>query len=381
MKFNHFVVERPVNSKKTDTGLVISVILLLGFGLVTLYFTSSDYGLRAHSGATHFLKQQLISVCVGLICMTVMICINLDWFRQFLPWILLGTIIMNLLPFMPKIGAEINGGRRWFYVFSFTFQPSEVAKLVVVFFLANLFDKKKDRINDAATCISQALVILFVFILIIIKQNDYATSMIILGLGVLIFFIAGVSFKWFGVFLVFSVPVAIMFIFLKTYRVERLIAFLKPEFDIQGINYQVNASKLAISAGGFWGQGMGTGLEKIKSIPEVHADFVFAGWAEAMGFIGVIGYFALLGYFAYKVYKLAITCDDFFRSLLAFGCGTIIVIQSLINCGVVCGALPSTGIPLPFFSHGGTSMLMTLVNCGIIMNISKYENASEMIYE
>ena len=126
---------------------------------------------------------------------------------------------------------------------------------------------------------------------------------------------------------------------------------------------------------------MGTGLEKIKSIPEVHADFVFAGWAEAMGFIGVIGYFALLGYFAYKVYKLAITCDDFFRSLLAFGCGTIIVIQSLINCGVVCGALPSTGIPLPFFSHGGTSMLMTLVNCGIIINISKYENASEMIYE
>jgi len=381
MKFNHFVVERPVNSKKTDTGLVISIILLLGFGLVTLYFTSSDYGLRVHSGATHFLKQQMFSVVLGLICMMVMSCINLDMVRKFTLMILLVTIVLNLLPFLPVIGFEKNGGKRWIKIFSHTFQPSEVAKVVLVFFLANLFDKKKDRINDAATCISQALVVLFALIFIIIKQNDYATSMIILGLGLLIFFIAGVSFKWFGVFLVFSVPVAIIFIFLKTYRVERLIAFLRPEFDIQGINYQVNASKLAISAGGFWGQGMGTGLEKIKSIPEVHADFVFAGWAEAMGFIGIIGYFALLGYFAYKVYKIAISCDDFFRSLLAFGCGTIIVVQSLMNCGVVCGALPSTGIPLPFFSHGGSSMLMTLITCGIIINISKYENASEMIYE
>ena len=285
MKFNHFVVERPVNSKKTDTGLVISIILLLGFGLVTLYFTSSDYGLRVHSGATHFLKQQMFSVVLGLICMMVMSCINLDMVRKFTLMILLVTIVLNLLPFLPVIGFEKNGGKRWIKIFSHTFQPSEVAKVVLVFFLANLFDKKKDRINDAATCISQALVVLFALIFIIIKQNDYATSMIILGLGLLIFFIAGVSFKWFGVFLVFSVPVAIIFIFLKTYRVERLIAFLRPEFDIQGINYQVNASKLAISAGGFWGQGMGTGLEKIKSIPEVHADFVFAGWAEAMGFI------------------------------------------------------------------------------------------------
>ena len=140
-------------------------------------------------------------------------------------------------------------------------------------------------------------------------------------------------------------------------------------------------SKIAVSAGGFWGQGMGTGLEKIKNIPYVHADFVFAGWAEAMGFLGILGYFALLGFFAYKVFNIAVKCDDFFRSLLAFGCGTIIVVQSLMNCGVVCGALPSTGIPLPFFSHGGSSMLMTLVSCGTIINISRYENVSEIVYE
>ena len=121
--------------------------------------------------------------------------------------------------------------------------------------------------------------------------------------------------------------------------------------------------------------------EKIKSIPEVHADFVFAGWAEAMGFLGIIGYFALLGYFAYKAFYIATKCEDFFRSLLAFGCGAIIVIQSLLNCGVVCGALPSTGIPLPFFSHGGSSMLITLAMSGVLINISRYENVSEMIYE
>jgi cell division protein FtsW len=222
---------------------------------------------------------------------------------------------------------------------------------------------------------------MFIFVAIVIFQNDYATSMILLGLGLLLFFLSGVSLKWFGVFFVFSVPIAIIFIFLEEYRVDRLIAFLKPEYDVKGINYQVMASKIAVSAGGFWGQGMGTGLEKIKSIPEVHADFVFSGWAEAMGFLGILGYFALLGYFSYKVFYIAAKCEDFFRSLLAFGCGTIIIIQSLLNCGVVCGALPSTGIPLPFFSHGGSSMLLTLVMCGVLINISRYENVSEMIYE
>lgn len=374
-------MERPVNSKKTDSGLVVAIILLLGFGLLTLYFTSADYGLRAHSGTTHFLKQQLFPVFVGLVCMIGLACINLDWIRKMIPWILFATIILNILPFLPILGYEKNGGRRWIKVFSLTFQPSELAKFVLVLFLANLFDKKKDRINDPATCITPAITVLFIFVAIIIFQNDYATSMILLGLGLMLFFLSGVSLKWFGVFFVFSVPIAIIFIFLEEYRVDRLIAFLNPKYDIQGINYQVNASKIAINAGGFWGQGMGTGLEKIKSIPEVHADFVFAGWAEAMGFIGVIGYFALLGYFAYKVFNIAAKCEDFFRSLLAFGCGSIIVVQSLVNCGVVCGALPSTGIPLPFFSHGGTSMLMTLVTCGVIINISRYENVSELMYE
>ena len=381
MKFNHFVMERPVNSKKTDSGLVVAIILLLGFGLLTLYFTSADYGLRAHSGTTHFLKQQLFPVFVGLVCMVGLACINLDWIRKMIPWILFATIILNILPFLPILGYEKNGGRRWIKIFSLTFQPSELAKFVLVLFLANLFDKKKDRINDPATCITPAITVLFIFVAIIIFQNDYATSMILLGLGLMLFFLSGVSLKWFGVFFVFSVPIAIIFIFLEEYRVDRLIAFLRPEYDVEGINYQVMASKVAVSAGGFWGQGMGTGLEKIKSIPEVHADFVFAGWAEAMGFLGIIGYFALLGYFAYKAFYIATKCEDFFRSLLAFGCGAIIVIQSLLNCGVVCGALPSTGIPLPFFSHGGSSMLITLAMSGVLINISRYENVSEMIYE
>ena len=381
MKFDHFVVERPVNSKKTDTGLVVSIILLLGFGLLTLFFTSADYGLRFHSGRNHFIKQQIVSVVLGLICMVVIACVNLDWVRKLIPWILIGTIVLNFLPFLPVIGFEINGSRRWIKIFSHTFQPSDVAKFVIVLFLANLFDKKKDRINDVVVSITPAITVLFLFVAIVIFQNDYATSMIILGLGLFLFFVSGVSLKWFGGFFIFSIPIVLFFIFLEPYRVDRLIAFLKPEYDVKGINYQVNASKIAITTGGFWGQGMGTGLEKIKSIPEVHADFVFAGWAEAMGFVGIVGYFALLGYFAYKVFSIAIKCDDFFRSLLALGCGTIIVVQSLVNCGVVCGALPSTGIPLPFFSHGGSSMLMTLITCGVIINISRYENESEMIYE
>lgn len=381
MKFNHFVVERPVVTKKVDTGLVVSVIILLGLGLVTLQFTSADYGLRQWNDSGYFLKQQILPAVLGLILLPLIIYIDLDIVRRFMGIILILTFVFNLLTFSKVLGLEINGGRRWINLFGFSFQPSEIAKLTIVFFLANLFDKKKDRINDAKTSIVPAVIVLGGLVLTVVKQNDYATSMIILGLGLLIFFLAGVSGKWFGALLIFAIPFALFFIFLKEYRVERLIAFLRPEFDVKGINYQIDNSKIAISAGGFFGQGMGAGLEKIKVIPEVHADCVFAGWVEAMGFLGVIGYFALLGYFAYRGYKIAIRTNDLFRQLLAFGCTTSIVLQSLMNCGVVCGALPATGIPLPFFSHGGSSIFMTLVTCGLIINISRYEKVSEFNYE
>jgi cell division protein FtsW len=149
---------------------------------------------------------------------------------------------------------------------------------------------------------------------------------------------------------------------------------VKPEFDLYGINYQSNVARFAISVGNLFGEGIGAGLTQIKRIPEVYADYIFAGWTEAMGFLGVLAYFALLVYFAWRGYRVAWRCPDRFGALTAFGCTTSIFFQSLINCGVVSSALPSTGIPLPFFSSGGSSLIITFCMCGLIINTSRLQD-------
>ena len=197
------------------------------------------------------------------------------------------------------------------------------------------------------------------------------------------FFVSGAKLKWIWPFLMLTIPLAIILITSEQYRMERIIGFLNPEEGASSFNYQVNASKNAITAGGFWGTGIGRGLSKLDSIPEVQADYIFAGWTESMGFFGVVLYFALLGFFTWRGYKTAFNCPSRFAAYGSFGCVTTIVFQSIVNCMVVCGIIPSTGIPLPFFSVGGSSIIVTLAMCGFVLNASRCEekNSNNYVYE
>ncbi len=235
--------------------------------------------------------------------------------------------------------------------------------------------------DEAVVSVLPAAVGMFSFILIVFLQDDFSTAFFILLISLIIFFMVGVKLYWFFAFCAFSLPIIILFIFTESYRVNRLIAFLKPGFDMHGLNYQITAAKRAISAGGFWGKGFGTGLQKVAGIPEVQADFIFAGWAEGMGFFGILLFFLLVALFVWRGYYIAFSCKDRFCSYMVFGLTSSILIQILMNCGVVCGALPSTGIPLPFFSSGGSSLMVTLIMCGLIINVSKIEKGTEMHYE
>ncbi len=367
--------EKSYSSQSVDTGFVVSVILLLGLGLVTLYASSVSYATRAFDDSFYFVKRQLISAGIGLFLLFIFSLIDLDFVRKMLPVIFIGTIVLCILTFLPFIGVERNGARRWIKLpLLGTFQPSEIAKFSVVLFLANFFDKKHDILQDSGFNIAPAVVGLFFTVLVVFLQDDFSTAFFIMMVGLSLFFIAGIKLGWFLGFCLFSLPIVILFIFTETYRVKRLIAFFNPEQYSHGVNYQINASQRAISAGGFLGEGLGSGLKRVTGIPEAQADFIFAGWSEAMGFFGVILFFILIIYFAWRGYKIAFRCQDKFRSYTAFGLVTCIVLQTLLNCGVVCGALPATGIPLPFFSSGGSSLIVTLLMCGVIINISKFDN-------
>ena len=301
---------------------------------------------------------------------------------KILPGIFAVTFILCLLTFVPAFSVEKNGARRWLRMpFSFTLQSSEVVKFTIVIFLANLFDKQLSIENKDERSVLPCVVVLILFAGIILLQKDLSTALFIFCVCFSMFLAAGLNIRWAFAIGVLAVPALFLFITSEPYRLDRIIAFLSPEVGEHTINYQSIAAKRAISAGGFWGSGIGTGLVQSSRIPEVQADYIFAGWAEAMGFGGVLGYFFLLGVFAWRGYRISLVCEDRFASFGTFGFVTMIAAQSVLNCAVVCGAVPSTGIPLPFFSLGGSSIIVTLCMCGFIVNASRCDSENIDIRE
>jgi len=212
---------------------------------------------------------------------------------------------------------------------------------------------------------------------LVLFEKDFSTSAFLIIIGILMFFVAGAKLKWIWPFLVFAIPISILVITSEKYRIERILGYIRPNEGASTYNFQSIASKNAISAGGFWGVGIGPNLRRLNSIPEVQADYIFAGWAEAMGYIGVIAYLLLLCFFTWRGYRTAFKTPNRFAAYGSFGCISVIFLQSIINCMVVCGLLPSTGIPLPFFSGGGSSIVITLAMCGFVLNASRCEEKNE----
>ena len=374
-----FYAERSLeNYNKSDFTFVVSVILLTGLGLFTLYFCSQNYAERIFHDSFYFIRRQSISALVGLFGFILFASLKISVIRKILPVMVGVTLLLCILTFAPGISIEKNGARRWLRMpFSFTLQPSEFVKFTLVVFLANIFDKLETIENPEERSLFPSVFVMLVFILLVLMQKDLSTSVFIFCVCFLMFAAAGLKIRWVFVVLLMAIPFLFIFITSEQYRIDRIIAFLKPDEGIHTFNYQSIAAKRAISAGGAWGSGIGVGLIQSNRIPEVQADYIFAGWAEAMGLFGVVIYFATLGVFAWRGFKTAIVCKNRFASYSAFGFVLMISAQSIVNCAVVCGALPSTGIPLPFFSLGGSSIITTLCMCGFIVNASRINSGND----
>lgn len=379
MNYYNINVDKVVIGKRTDVGFLIAFILLAGLGLVTLYSVSGNAAMRLFDDELYFVKRQLKFFIIAALLVVVLAVINLDSIRSVLPAIVIATLLLCVLTCIPGIGIEKNGARRWIGFGGFEVQPSEPAKMVIILYLANLFAKKHDRMDELTISVIPAVIMTSIFVLFIYLQNDFSTAVVILLISMILFFFAGVKKRWFFALFCFIVPVIFLFIFTEPYRVRRIITFLNPNIDPFGGSYQSNLARRAITAGGFWGRGMGSSASGATSIPEVQSDFIFAGWVEEMGFFGVLLYFAILAYFSLRGFKIALECEDRFRSFVAFGAVSAILFQSLMNCGVVCGFFPSTGIPLPFFSSGGTSLIVSMCLCGLIINVSRWNSREGVI--
>jgi len=351
--------------------LYLCVTLLVGTGLVTLYSASYSFAARFFGDGNYFIVRQLVFCAAGIICFFVFSRIRLDILRKcIIPFVCIaaGLCILTLIP---GIGVERYGASRWIEIGSFSYQPSEMVKFVLPLYLAHLLDKKANNLDSFFSGVLPPVLVTGLFFALIYGQNNFSTAVFLIFNAMIIFFLAGIRFRYFFAAVVMIIPVSALLVFTKEHRVRRLVSFLRPQWDPLGAGFQVNASKDAIISSGFWGKGIGEGSRKLASIPEIHSDFIFSAYVEEAGFIGVLLFFALFTVFAVLGFKAALNSKSTFGRLLAGGLTTLIATQAMLNTAVVSGALPATGIPLPFFSAGGSSLVTTMICAGLIANVAR----------
>jgi cell division protein FtsW len=364
--------ENSARASQADHVLIACVFLLTGVGLATLYSASYAFGERFFKSGLYFFSRQAFYCLPGFAVFFAVSWIRLARLRKFVVPLVALTLLLCALPFVPVIGVTKNGASRWIRVTaSGTFQPSELVKLVLPFYLAHIFSKKQERINSLVSGILPPAMITFTFFVLIYLQNNFSTSVFITLNALFLFFLAGVRYRYFICGAIVLLPVSAFLALTKEHRLRRIISFFMPGWEPLGAGYQVNSSLLSIGSGGLLGKGFGQGTGKIASVPEIHSDFIFSSFSEEMGLVGVFLFYALFAVFALHGYRAALKCQDMFRRLLGCGLVTMISSQALLNTAVVSGAVPATGVPLPFFSAGGSSLTITLIAAGLIVNISR----------
>jgi cell division protein FtsW len=372
-------MEKPANAIRPhyDHWYVITVFLLAGVGIATLYSASYAFAERFFRDRWYFISRQAVYALVGFIAFFIVSWLPLEKIRRVVMPLVLITMFLCVLTFVPVIGVMKNGAARWIRIGSWTYQPSELVKLVLPLYLAHIFDKKKDSLDSSVRGIIPPAVVTVIFFVLIYLQNNFSMAVFITANALVIFFLAGIKMSYFVGTAVMIMPVSLLLILTREHRLRRVLSFIWPEWEPLGAGYQVRSSILTIRSGGFWGKGIGQGTRKIASVPEVQSDFIFASYAEEAGFIGIILFVALIAVFITRVIAAALKTDDTFKRLLAAGLGTTILSQTIVNIAVVSGTVPATGIPLPFFSAGGSALTTMLVMAGLIANIGKEEVSSD----
>ncbi|MDR2795597.1 MAG: putative lipid II flippase FtsW [Spirochaetaceae bacterium] len=355
-----------------DHALVVCIVLLTGAGLVMLYSASYAFAENWYNGDRwHFVSRQSVFAAFGFVFFVIAVNINLETLRGSIKFLVMVAIILCCLTFVPGIGLNINGASRWIGIGGFSFQPSEFVKLVLPLYLAHIFDKKKEKMDMFASGILPPTLITALFFTLILLQNNFSTAIFIASNALFVFFLAGVKKRYFVSASLIFLPVSFLLVLTKEHRLRRLISFIWPEWEPLGAGYQTQASVVTVRSGGFWGKGIGLGTRKIESVPEIQSDFIFSAFSEEGGFIGVVIFILVFAFFAWRGYRAALRSDGMFKRLLACGMVNMIVTQALLNIAVVSGAVPATGVPLPFFSAGGSSLLITLIMSGIVVNVSR----------
>lgn len=363
---NSSVIRKP----PVDYSLVVIIAMLLCFGLVMVFSASSANAHYMYGDALYFFKRQLIWAVAGLFVMWLVSRFPYKKIYQFANLIFVISIIAILL--VPIIGIEVNGAKRWLGFGSFSFQPSEFVKLTLILFIAKSITVYPERVQKLGNGYLRYMAIIIIISGLVLLQPHMSGAIVIAAGGVAVLFAAGFKLRYFVTTFMCAVPALWGLAVMSPYRFKRITSFLDPFADKLGESWQIVQSLYAIGSGGLFGLGLGQSRQKFLYIPEPQNDFIYAIICEELGFVGAIFVMFMFMLLIWKGIMIAKKAPDEFSSLVATGITALIAVQVLMNIAVVTSMMPVTGVPLPFFSYGGTSLMILLMEMGILLNISRH---------
>jgi cell division protein FtsW len=361
---------------KSDRVLFITTILLVGLSIVMVYSASAVLALERTGQPYLFLTKQAMWATLGIAVMAVIMRVDYRNYREpaFI-WSCVGVVAFALIAVLFR--APVNGARRWFGIGGIGVQPSELAKLATIFFIAALLERRMHRIDDLGHSLVPIGVVVFGLVALILPEPDFGTSMSILLITAVMVFAAGLNYRYvIGVALA-ALPVLYIAVMSSVYRRRRTLAFLNPWEDPLGDGFQIIQSIIAVGTGGVWGKGLMNGVQKLFFLPEPHTDFIYSVISEELGLIGATLVAACFCVIAWRGLRVALRAPDKFGAFLALGLTTMVAVQAFVNISVVLGMMPTKGIPLPFVSNGGSSLLINLLGMGILLNVSQHASTEE----
>lgn len=354
-----------------DFILFMTTVILVCIGLIMVFSSSSVTANLKFDDPYYFFKRQLLWALIALVVMMVVMKINYHRLKDLaVPALVVAVICLVIVIFTP----EVKGSSRYLGVGPLRFTPSELAKLCMVLFLAATLSRRLDKVTTFWRGLGPFLVIIGLVVGLVMLQPDLGTAFVMGVTSLLMLVMAGAKMAHMGVLAGLGVALVGLAIYLEPFRFKRLIAFLDPWKDPSHYGFQTIQSLYALGSGGLFGMGLGRSRQKFFYLPEQHTDFIFAILGEELGFLGAGVVLLLFFLFAWRGFRIALKAPDIFGSLLAGGITTMIIFQAAVNIGVVSGTLPVTGIPLPFISFGGSSLVFTLAGVGLLLNISRYSS-------
>ena len=356
-------------AKKIDLILLGTTGALLIFGILMIANISASFSIEKFGTTYYYLNHQLMNILIGLILGFTAFKIKLALLKKWAPFLLLGNLALMLMVFLPAIGVSAGGATRWLNLGFISLQPSEFLKLTFILYLASWLNTRTSSKNKL-TFLAFLMVIVVIGVFLFL-QKDQSTFIIILLVATILYFVAQTPFWHIVILFLMGTGALALFGSSASYRMKRILVFLKPETDPMGIGYQIKQALIAVGSGGIFGLGLGMSQQKFGFLPASMTDSIFAITAEETGFLGCFVLIALFLTFLWRGFRIGKNSRDNFLKFTAFGITSWILVQTLINISSMTGLFPLAGIPLPFFSYGGSAIIAELIGVGILLNISK----------